>query len=67
MLLKLYTTHRALNVIQPYSPTNDKADAELEEFYYRLEDAIHLTKKGRKVQSLANTLWMREIVPVNVD
>lgn len=46
MLLKLQTTHRTLNVIQIYAPTNDKSDAEVEDFYSTLEEAMKLTKKG---------------------
>ncbi|XP_030765278.1 craniofacial development protein 2-like [Sitophilus oryzae] len=46
MLLKLQTTHRTLNIIQVYAPTNDKSDAEVEDFYSTLEEAMKLTKKG---------------------
>ncbi|XP_071640906.1 craniofacial development protein 2-like [Temnothorax longispinosus] len=46
MILKLQTSHRALNVIQVYAPTNDKTDAETEEFYSKIDEAMRLTKKG---------------------
>ncbi|XP_071578112.1 craniofacial development protein 2-like [Temnothorax nylanderi] len=46
MMLKLQTEHRALNVIQVYAPTNDKTDAEMEEFYSKIEEAMRLTKRG---------------------
>ncbi|XP_024874105.1 craniofacial development protein 2-like [Temnothorax curvispinosus] len=45
MMLKLQTSHRALNVIQVYAPTNDKTDAETEEFYSKIDEAMRLTKK----------------------
>ncbi|XP_071580242.1 uncharacterized protein [Temnothorax nylanderi] len=46
MMLKLQTSHRALNVIQVYAPTNDKTDAEMEDFYSKIEEAMRLTKRG---------------------
>ncbi|XP_071637558.1 craniofacial development protein 2-like [Temnothorax longispinosus] len=46
MMLKLQTSHRALNVIQVYAPTNDKTDAETEESYSKIDEAMRLTKKG---------------------
>lgn len=45
-LLKLQTTHRNLNIIQIYAPTNDKSDAEVEDFYSVLDEAMKHTKKG---------------------
>jgi len=33
MMLQLKTTYRKMNIIQVYAPTNDKTEAEIEEFY----------------------------------
>lgn len=35
-----------MNVIQTYAPTNDKADAELEEYFAKGEEVTGLRKKG---------------------
>lgn len=45
-LLKLQTTHRDLNIIQVYAPTNDKPDQEIEEFYNKIDEVMRLTKEG---------------------
>lgn len=46
MLLKLNTSHRVMNIIQAYAPTNDKTDDMVEESYGNLEEALRLTKNG---------------------
>lgn len=54
MLLKLQTSHRTLNIIQTYAPTNDKADTEIEEFYSRVDEAMRLTKKEELTMVIRN-------------
>lgn len=46
IFIKMKTTHRDLNVIQIYAPTNDKTEQEIEEFYNKIDEVISLTKKG---------------------
>lgn len=46
MLLKLQTSHRIMNILQVYAPTNDKSDTEIEEFYNKVDELLKLTRKG---------------------
>ncbi|XP_044750612.1 uncharacterized protein LOC123310952 [Coccinella septempunctata] len=43
---KLRTTHRDMNIVQVYAPTNDKSDQETEEFYSAIDEILRLTKRG---------------------
>lgn len=46
ILLKIRTTHRILNIVQIYAPTNEKSDQVIEEFYNKIEEIMRLTRRG---------------------
>ena len=46
MILRLQTSHRAMNIIQVHAPTADKDEEEIESFYNTLEEVMKLTRKG---------------------
>lgn len=47
MLLRLRTSHRIMNIIQVYAPTNQKPeDDEVVKFYNDLHNTLKITKKG---------------------
>lgn len=55
VILQLQTTHRKMNIIQIYAPTNDKTEAEIEEFYTILDEAMKLTMKGKITMGTFNS------------
>lgn len=46
MVVRMYSSHRMVNIVQAYAPTADKSEEDLENFYASLYKALTLTKKG---------------------
>lgn len=44
--MKIQTSHKTMNLIKLYSHTNNKTDAEVEEFYNSMGEVLQLIKKG---------------------
>lgn len=50
-----------MNIIQVYTPTGDKSDEEMQEFYYALKKALNITKRGEI------TIIMRRLQKVKME